>query len=204
MASDGREVAPGRIPGGTSAEATRRWNAFFAAQSTGSPARAPLGGFRLGFDLRAREPQQSNDGRARFTFWEERGWLSCQMDKSGRTLLLGPEGPFLVDAGKATSLRGRDFKEDRKKLLEWVAIARNYLALVQPARVRLVELRERADPQLAWSTPALAARLSTQGRSRAEERFDIRKNVNILQGWFRQAIEGRAPAESRARACARA
>lgn len=41
------------------------------------------------------------------------------------------------------------------------------------------------------SDPALAERLSVQGRRRAEQRFDICKNVAVLHGWFREAV-GRA------------
>lgn len=44
------------------------------------------------------------------------------------------------------------------------------------------------------STPALAARLSEQGRRRAEERFDIRKNVAVLHRWFQKAVERAVPA----------
>lgn len=43
------------------------------------------------------------------------------------------------------------------------------------------------------STPALAARLSEQGRQRAEERFDIRKSVSVLHGWFQEAIGSAVP-----------
>lgn len=46
------------------------------------------------------------------------------------------------------------------------------------------------------STPALAARLSLQGRLRAEERFDIRKNVAVLHDWFRRAIENAIPVQA--------
>ena len=49
------------------------------------------------------------------------------------------------------------------------------------------------------SIPALAKRLSAQGRRRAEERFDIRKNVAVLHGWFREAVESAIPVISRAR-----
>ncbi len=146
---------PGEIPAEADEEARRRWNAFYAAQTPEGGAQGPIRGFQLAFAMRLREAQQSNDGDATFTFLDEPGYIRCTMQGSGRTLLLGPDGPFLIDAKGASSLKGRDGKDDRRKLYEWVAIARNFLALSQPERVRLLGLRALDTSGFAWSKPEL-------------------------------------------------
>jgi hypothetical protein len=161
LASDGQPVLPGRVPEKTSEEAQRLWAAFRSAQSPSTGPRAPIHGFRLDFSLRLREKDQSNDGDATFAFLDPPGFLSCQMASSGRTLLLGPEGPFLIDGTEVVSLRGREGKDDRRRLEEWIAISRNFLALAQPERVRLVELRE-LEPEDVL--PYLTSELATRAR----------------------------------------
>src|SRR6185503_12247573 len=111
LASDGQPVVAGRIPEKTSEQAQKLWHAFGAAQVPSSGQRAPITGFRLGFDLRLRETEQTNDGLAYFAFVDtptSPGYISCQMQKSGRTLLQGPDGPFLIDKNEVVSLRGRE------------------------------------------------------------------------------------------------
>ncbi len=161
LASDGEPVVAGRIPEKTSEEAQKLWHAFGAAQSPSSGQRTPIAGFRLGFDLRLREKEQSNDGKAYFAFIDtptSPGWISCQMAASGRTLLHGPDGPFLIDGTETVSLRGREGKDDRRRIEEWISIARNFLALAQPERVRLVELRALPDTEpFVWPSEQLRA-----------------------------------------------
>jgi hypothetical protein len=83
------------------------------------------------------------------------------MAASGRTLLRGPEGSFLIDGTEVVNLRGREGKDDRRRLEEWISIARNFLALAQPERVRLVELRELLhDEVVPFLIPSLATRAS--------------------------------------------
>jgi hypothetical protein len=69
--------------------------------------------------------------------------------------MLGPRGAFLVDRKEVVPLRGRDARADLKTLLEWVSIARNYLALTQPERVRLIALRALEGPEFELATAEL-------------------------------------------------
>ncbi len=41
--------------------------------------------------------------------------------------------------------------------------------------------------------PGLTSEFASQGRSKAEERFDLRKNVATLEGHFRKTVLGNSP-----------
>jgi hypothetical protein len=90
--------------------------------------------------MRVYKERGSNDVDAtRFRF-DPHGWLRTSIQKSGRERLHGPSGSFLIDQGKATSLEGREHEQDRKEILETLAVSRNFLALADPRALRIASL----------------------------------------------------------------
>ena len=82
---------------------------------------------------------QTNDFKARILYLEP-GYVRREM-KSGRTQMRGPEGDFyLAPEGRAVPLRGREFREDIKELDQTVSIARTFVSLSDPRRVRVESL----------------------------------------------------------------
>ena len=156
VASDGQPVAPGRIPEGTAPEARALWERIVAAARAG-PARNPVRSFDLRFDVVVRGESSRNDlGRVRYAFRSDQGWLRSVWEKSGRVELRGERGDWLIDADLVTPLVGRENAESRRELDEWVAIARNFLALSDPRSIAIVSLARADVPEVPMPTEELA------------------------------------------------
>lgn len=156
---------PGEIPPSASARAKDLWAKLLAAASPpvsatpGSPtARAPVTAFDLTFDGRARpESGQSNDfNRARYRFLGP-GFVRTSLP-SGAERMRGPEGDWLVDVSKGdrVQLAGREYAQDRRELSESLNIAKSFVALTDPAQLRIAKLEDLAAPP-ATVPPSLAA-----------------------------------------------
>jgi len=144
-AADGNEAEPGRIPNGTTKRAAELWTRALAATSAGRPLTA----FDLDFQVLIRRDDGTNDFDARYVYWDtpQGDYLRCEIGRTKRVQLRGPQGDFLIETKDGTinrvSLAGRENAESRRELDEWIAIARNFVALTQPDTVRLVRLQER-------------------------------------------------------------
>lgn len=134
--------APGSLPADASPRALELWEALVAPQRGQEPIRA----FDLSFWMRHRsaEGRQQNDVDARYRFLMP-GFVRVEL-QSGRELLRGPRGDFLIDKGEVVPLTARVHVEDRQQLAEAVAIARNFLSLTDPARLRVLRLVARETP----------------------------------------------------------
>jgi hypothetical protein len=133
-------LVPGRLPPQATPAAVERWNGLLDALCGGNRRELRVESFRIRFDLRARSGLQSNDLRVAARFLAP-GFLAFT-DPRGRELGLGPEGPWLVERdGTVLSLIGREYQSDLDNLRQNLALARNYLALCDPDRIRLAELR---------------------------------------------------------------
>ena len=139
-ASDGKPVAPGRIPEDADEEARRRWERF-AAINAGRPA---MTAFDLSFEVDVRGEGDLKQFDSAFTYLEwdhpRAPFLTARMAREDLVSIHGPDGTWLVDAGKVERMRGRDYQEDLRQIGEWRSIAGNLLSLAQPTRVRLVKL----------------------------------------------------------------
>lgn len=131
----GTPASPPALPAGTEPRAAELWRRAVAA----SFASGPIEAFDLEFSLRQRGPHSSNDVDARYRYLEP-GFVRATLE-SGREHLRGPRGDFLIDGKEVVRLTGRANVEDRRQLDETVALARNYLALADPARLRIDALR---------------------------------------------------------------
>jgi len=157
VASDGEAVEPGRIPANTSKRARQLWRAIVDA--TGGATEEALTGFDLRFDIDVRTDSSMNSlGVARYRFWSDTGYIRSEWSKSGRVQLRGPLGDWLIDKDQKTELIGRENVQSRRELSRWAAIARNFLAIATPATMRIVELSEVTDLDVAFPTGVLAER----------------------------------------------
>lgn len=149
--------APGALPADASPRALELFEALIGPQREQEPIRA----FDLSFWMRHRsaEGRQQNDVDARYRFLMP-GFVRVEL-QSGRELLRGPRGDYLIDKGEVVPLTARVHVEDRQQLAEAVAIARNFLSLTDPARLRVVRLvaRETAPHGLPGEWSERAAQL---------------------------------------------
>lgn len=148
VASDGKQAAPGRIPGDTSKEAQKRWQKLVQGSRVEDVQTTPIRSFSMGFDLRLRtigvEHSPSKDARAIFDYLDEKsGYVRGTYLDSGRGMLRGPEGDWSLDSKTGpVKLDGREDQVSRDELDRLLAISRNFVSLARPEGVRLVELRE--------------------------------------------------------------
>ncbi len=135
--ADGSLVEPGVIPQSTSATARTTWGALVDALATDEPMRS----FELNFNLRqhSQETTQSNDLTLEFAYLAPR-FVHARLE-SGRTLIRGAQGDYLVDGKETIKLEGREAAADRKTLDEMASIAATFMALTAPSALRLVELQ---------------------------------------------------------------
>jgi hypothetical protein len=141
LGSDGKPILPGQLPAGTSAAASAAWTAVLERSGAGQPIRS----FELSFYLRQRDPNhpQVNDLDLSFSYLVP-GYVRAVLE-SGRTLLRGPRGDFLIDDAETVSLVGREGIEDREQLDQMASLARNFVALSDPRSLRIVELSLEAE-----------------------------------------------------------
>lgn len=141
IASDGEPALPGRIPTDTPEDARVAWRALSRALRAEGAEPEPVRSFDLLFDAVLRAPDRTNNVKARYAFQAETGYLRCDMERSKRVQVRGPDGDWLVEDDRKTDLRGRENEQSRREMDQWVAIARNFIALSAPRTVRLVRLR---------------------------------------------------------------
>lgn len=158
VASDGQPVVPGRIPSDTPEAARTLWERVLAWTRIGESA-APVRSFDLGFDVVFRAEDRHNQFPARYAFVDDPGWLRCEIERSKRVQVRGPKGDWLIEKGQPTRLVGRENRESRREMDQWVAISRNFLALTDPAKVRIVRLAT-GEPPPAQVLPSRAVPLA--------------------------------------------
>ncbi len=165
MAVDGRAAEPGRIPEGTSQEASDLWDQLCRSLSPkGAGAKPTHRSFELEFSGRIRSKETgSNDYRARFSYLEMGpGLVKATMLKdlgNGKSIPksiqmrgLGPGDALGYWFKKLTGdtktdwlvLDRRDYRTDREETDRWASISYDIARLTDPASFRVVELRKRS------------------------------------------------------------
>lgn len=158
LGPDGRVLVPGELPAGTSESARSLWRSVVATALAPEPVRA----FDLSFFLLQRsEGPQTNNVKARIQFLAP-GFVRAMLQKSGREHLRGPEGDWLIDGEERVRLVGREGAEDVRQIDDVVGIARNFVALTNPAALRIARLEIVSAPpaELPARFGELAPRLS--------------------------------------------
>ncbi|MCP3919860.1 MAG: hypothetical protein GY711_30370 [bacterium] len=141
LATDGKPVAPGRIPSDAEPEAVALWNKMLAATRAGGAEAPPIRSFDLTFDVRIRREGGNNNFETRFAFLDEAdGYILGKIDRKDRTSMRGPKGDWQIEGDTKVELDGREHEQSVRTLDEWVSIARNYIALTRPGGVRIVGL----------------------------------------------------------------
>lgn len=135
--------APAPIPAPTTdAAAQAAWDALAQATLDEKPVTA----FDLAFHMRLRPDDiQSNDLAARYRFLAP-DFIRATLE-SGREHLRGPTGDYLIDGKEILKLVGREATQDRQQLDETIGIARNFLALTDPSRLKPTSVQPAATPE---------------------------------------------------------
>lgn len=158
--AEANPLVPGVLPETTTAEARALWQKFCAATLAPKALRTPITAFDLVLDAQIRSAEnQNNEARALRYRFAQPEWVRA-MTEHGYELVHGPKGNFLVDPKRKETLElkvGREGDEDRKLLAEISDLSRNFLALTDPAALRIAELKlGSADASLEPAAQALA------------------------------------------------
>jgi len=125
----------------TDAAAKAVWDSLAEATLAEKPATA----FDLHFHLRVRPDDiQSNDLTAHYRFLSP-GFVRATLE-SGREHLRGPQGDYLIDGEETLKLVGREAAEDKRQIDESIGVARNFLALTDPTRLKPSSIHPAAAP----------------------------------------------------------
>ena len=92
----------------------------------------------------------------RYRFWAERDFLHSHWERLKRTQLRGPQGDWLIEDGVRTELVGRENRQSQEELSDWVAIAKNFLALATPSATRIVQLEQAKTLDFPFPTGVMA------------------------------------------------
>lgn len=117
-------------------EARAVWELVCAA--SGSVEREPLSAFQLQAGVLTRAGVQTNETRIEYRYLAP-DCIRFMLPSKNETGRFGPapEQYWVRSGEQVTILSGREFKEDRKKVDDMLALARNYVALSNPARLDL-------------------------------------------------------------------
>ena len=151
-------------------EARVRWERLVAASRGNQVTEGPITAFVLRADVLIREGVKRNEAKVDYQFLAPHyiRFMLPSKRETGRGPGVGQSGYWLKDGEQVIYLAGRENREDRRMVDEMVAIARNFIALSDPARLALTRLELMAAPPT--------------GLPKAMERM-ARKNVD----WIRVA-----------------
>lgn len=121
------------------AEARALWERVCAA--SGDARREPLRAFQFRAEVLTRSGVQSNEAKIdlRYLAPDCIRFLLASGNETGRSGP-APEQYWMQTSESAVVLAGREYKEDRKTVDDMLALARNYVALSNPARLNLMGL----------------------------------------------------------------
>lgn len=121
------------------------WSALCAA--SGDAQRPPLEAFQLRADVRTRSGVQVNDLHVDYRYLAP-DCIRFLLPSKNETGRYGPaqEQYWVRSRDQVVTLAGREYKEDRVKVDDMLSLARNYVALSNPTRIRLQSLERMAAP----------------------------------------------------------
>jgi hypothetical protein len=161
LGADGKPLVPGVLPAATSEAARAAWRTVCAATrvppaKAGNPATPPaaIGAFDLTFNVIAKPGSVGvNTTDVRFRFLGDPGYLRYTLE-SGREHVRGPQGDWLIAGERKERLVGDRYAgEDRQQIDQGLAIARNFVALTDPGRLRIASLA--VVPRPPFALPAV-------------------------------------------------
>jgi hypothetical protein len=112
------------------------WARLCAA--SGGTGREPVQAFALQAEVLTRASAQTNQMRIDFTFLAP-DCVRFMLPSKNETGRFGsrPEDYWLRSGTEVVVLAGREYKEDRRKVDDMLTLARNYVALSNPSRLRM-------------------------------------------------------------------
>lgn len=110
--------------------------------ASGPAERAPITAFRLVAEARTRSGVQTNDLEIDYRYLAP-DCIRFMLPSKNETGRFGPdEKQYWLKSGKETLvLAGREYKEDRRQVDDMLALAKNYIALSNPATLKLEALQ---------------------------------------------------------------
>ena len=142
-------IEPGVLPTETSPAAREAWAALVLALKPEVPqgqTPAAVVAFDLAIETRVVTvmeggSKQRNDVKLRYRYLGP-GFVRTTLSDTGVERMRGPDGDWLWDAkkGDLIQLSGREYAQDRRELSQTLSISRNYIALCDPARLRIARL----------------------------------------------------------------
>jgi len=109
--------------------------------ASGPAERAPLSAFRLVAEARTRNGVQTNDLEIDYRYLAP-DCIRFRLPSKNETGRFGPDEKqyWLKSADETVVLSGREYKEDRRQVDDMLALAKNYVALSNPAALKLEAL----------------------------------------------------------------
>lgn len=196
---------------GAAAEAREAWEALCRASLGEAPA--PITAFHLEAETRVRDGAQRNDSRISYRYLAP-DCLRFRISDDKETGRFGRKRSeyWMKDGDEVLVLDSRDYAADRQSIEEMAALARNYIALSDPARLRIEGLHLLAGPpaelfpalrrrarKLVWlsvSSPDFAL-LGSQDAARPQERYRVDMGLRTEAGpgaWTPELVIVRAVA----------
>ncbi len=124
-------------------EAQARWERMIAASRPLTENRAPITAFILRADVRFRgEGTERNDLKVDYRYLAPH-FLRTLLEtdrETGRGPGQGQRAYWVREGDKVEPLVGRDHREGRRQVDEMLAVAKNFIALTDPARLKLTKL----------------------------------------------------------------
>jgi len=150
-------AAPASAPSATTPEARALWERV--CKASGSADRPPLSAFQLQAEVRTRTGAGANDLTIDYRYLAP-DCIRFMLPSKRMTGRFGPapEQYWVMSPTGVVVLAGREWKESRKEVDDMLALARNYVALSNPARLDLKALALVAAP--ADLPPIIAKRAS--------------------------------------------
>ncbi len=134
------DLVPGALPKGTTPQAEALFGKLVDSTSTPGAERVVLTSFDLAFEIITRGPgAERNEAKLRVRF-SEPGYVRFAVGKN-KEMGFGPMGYWQRFEDGVKLLNGRDYVADRKRITEVRAVAKNFLALADPSRLRLTAIR---------------------------------------------------------------
>jgi hypothetical protein len=136
-------------------EARAMWQRLVAA--SGPAEREPIRAFQLQAQVLTRQGVQTNEARIDYRYLAP-DCIRFMLPSKNETGRFGPapEHYWLKGGDDVIVLAGREYKEDREAVDKMITLARNYVALSNPARLRIQALERMTAPP-ADLGPALAS-----------------------------------------------
>jgi len=147
FAQSGAAATPPQEPAAAAAEVQARAAFERLCAASGPEAREPITAFVLQADVLTRSGVQTNEMRIEYRYLAPDciRFMLPSRQETGRSGL-AQEKYWLKDGQDVVVLAGREYKEDREQVDRMAALARNYVALSDPRRLKLVSMTLLAEP----------------------------------------------------------